>query len=602
MHRAIRVALALVLLGAGLVAYHARVTRPPDSDAAIVPAFGVFFTGPADPADYKARYDAFSRWVKRPNAPAIEMYKLNVAWDQGWGNYESPFWLGRFNNLPVALLLPPFVQGASPSEVVRGAYDEHYRRLADKLIAHGHEDAVLSLAHEFNTDWFPWGTPIIGDGMYVRVYRHVVDVFRSRPGANFRFDWNPVRGGWNPLGAYPGDGYVDVVSTDLYDIDWEFGPWQGGDWYVKRWNKFLTQDWGLNWLASFAASHRKEIAFPEWGLVTRGSKHDGGGDNPYFVEKFHEWVMSHDVLYHAYHNASNPGMDHYLDDDLPRSAETFRRLFSEGVYTPGAGPAGGGGRPAGVTPNQTVANNLGRAYWTVTVDGEVDAYNGAPWLGDLLTIAGRQPAVAIVATPSGNGYWIATSDGGIFSFGDAPFLGSMGGIRLNQPIIDMQSTGTGAGYFLVASDGGVFTFGDARFAGSTGALRLQAPITDFELTADAGGYWLAAQDGGVFSFGNAPFRGSAATIPLNGPISGITSEGDGYHLVGTDGGVFSFGAPFLGSLAGQIASGVSRIEVLPGGSTYLILGSDGSVQSLGQIVARGDAAGERARVIAFALR
>lgn len=600
MRRTIRVLVVLLIVLGVATDYPARGSAPPRAGAAQVPAFGAYFNGPADPSDYKARYDAFSSWVKRPNAPAIEMYKLNVPWDQGWDNYESPFWLGRFNDLSIALLMPPFVQGASPADVLRGKYDDRYRRLADRLIANGNEDAVLSLAHEFNTNWFPWGTPLIGDGTYVQIYRYVRDMFMSRPGANFRFDWNPVRGGWNPLGAYPGDDYVDIISTDLYDIDWEFGPWQGGDWYVKRWNKFLTQDWGLNWLAQFAADRGKEIAFPEWGLVTRESKADGGGDNPYFIQKFYDWVMSNNVAYHAYHNAVNPGMDHFLDyEHFPSASDTFRRLFSSGVYTPN--PQGTQPPPARA-PKTSVTNAIGRGYWTVSPAGEVDAFNGAPLLGDLLSVDGRQSAVAIEGTPSGGGYWIATADGGVFSFGDAPFFGSMGGIRLNQPIIDMKATPTGNGYVMLGADGGVFTFGDAGFYGSTGSLRLRAPIVDLEMAPSGTGYWLAARDGGVFSFGSAPFKGSATTIPLNGAITGISAARDGYYLVGIDGGVFSFDAPFYGSLANNASVGAWRIAALADGSSYLIMTTDGGVQSLGAAPATGTGPVGGYAVTDFALR
>jgi len=306
-----------------------ELTEPRDSSASTAerraPEFSVFLNSPADVTQYRAAFDAFARWAGRP----IDRYKLHVPWDQGWGNYESPFWLGQFDNLPVALLLPLFVAGASVDGVLAGEYDRYYRGLADQLIEHGLEDAVLVLGHEFNTDWFPWGTKLIGDDAYVKAFRHVRDVFMSRPGAAFVFDWTSVPGEANPLGAYPGDDYVDIVGSDFYDRDWEFGPWQSGDWYVRRWEKFLAQPWGLDWLAQFARERGKPISFGEWGLVTRDSDANAGGDNPYFVEQLFAWMASNNVTYQAYHNSDNPDLSHRLDDgDLPASADAYRDFLS----------------------------------------------------------------------------------------------------------------------------------------------------------------------------------------------------------------------------------------------------------------------------------
>ena len=43
------------------------------------------------------------------------------------------------------------------------------------------------------------------------------------------------------------------------------------------------------------------MSFPEWGLQWRCDGH-GGGDDPYFVQHFHDWIAAHDVAYEAYFN------------------------------------------------------------------------------------------------------------------------------------------------------------------------------------------------------------------------------------------------------------------------------------------------------------
>jgi len=286
--------------------------------------FGVFLNSPADVTQYREAFAAFEQWAGR----RIERYKLNIAWDQGWSQFEFPFWLGEFDGEPVSIATPLFVRGASVDDVLRGAHDDSYRRLADRLIAHGMQDAILVLGWEFNTDWFPWGTRLIGDDAYVAAFRYVHDRLMERPGAAFTFDWASVPGEADPRGAYPGDEYVDFIGSDVYDRDWEFGPAQGGDWYVRRWNKLVAQDWGLAWLAEFAGAHGKQISLPEWGLVTRDSDENGGGDNPYFVEQVFAWVAANNVAYHAYHNSDNPDLSSRLDDDdVPNAADAFRELL-----------------------------------------------------------------------------------------------------------------------------------------------------------------------------------------------------------------------------------------------------------------------------------
>jgi hypothetical protein len=129
--------------------------------------------------------------------------------------------------------------------------------------------------------------------------------------------------------AYPGDAYVDVVGMDLYDNDGLIRRGSSADWAQRRWEKFVTMPYGLDWLAGFAAAHGKQISIPEWGLGTpETTANVGGGDNPYYVEQFHAWVTSHDVAYHSYHNVSATDGEHRLQSGkFPNAAETYRRLF-----------------------------------------------------------------------------------------------------------------------------------------------------------------------------------------------------------------------------------------------------------------------------------
>jgi hypothetical protein len=223
--------------------------------------------------------------------------------------------------------------GGSMQAGARGAYNRRFRLMARRLIAGGQAAAVLRLGPEFNGTWFRWS--IAGRGgsaRYKAYWRQIVTTMRRVPGARFRFDWSPnggsswVDGGKRRLHAataYPGDAYVDFIGLDIFDQSW--APHSHSP--ALRWREFMTQTDGLAWHARFAAARRKPMTFPEWGLVKRRDGR-GGGDNPYFVERMHEWIQTHPVAYHLYFESSDPNGDYRIfGGRFPAAARTFVRLF-----------------------------------------------------------------------------------------------------------------------------------------------------------------------------------------------------------------------------------------------------------------------------------
>jgi hypothetical protein len=113
---------------------------------------------------------------------------------------------------------------------------------------------------------------------------------------------------WNPQGYgspdvpgnsaqayYPGDGYVDVVGDDLYDI--------GGK------AEFAAAD------ALYRAHPSKPFAFPEWGLW--------GLDDPAFVRKMAQWVRAHQRTELLSYFNSRPGSRFDLGSK-PKSLAAYR--------------------------------------------------------------------------------------------------------------------------------------------------------------------------------------------------------------------------------------------------------------------------------------
>jgi len=207
----------------------------------------------------------------------------------------------------------------------------------------------------------------------------------------------------------------------------------------------------------------------------------------------------------------------------------------------------------------------GGGYRTVTTNGVVTSFGGAPSLGDLAGVKLTADVAGMVATPHADGYWLLGRDGGVFTFGAARFHGSTGAMTLNQPVVAMAPTPSGRGYWLVARDGGVFSFGSAGFHGSTGAMRLNEPIVDLAPTPTGRGYWLVARDGGIFAFGDAPWLGSVPGTSACGAVDAVsitaTPSGLGYLIQLADGRVFPFGdAPDLGDAEGR-SGGVRVVDL-----------------------------------------
>jgi hypothetical protein len=316
-------------------------TPPPATTAGGEALFGVYKGSEPDSVG------AFERWLGRK----VDIVVVHLDRTSDWSRWAAPVWLERFSDRSLAVLTPPFPDRARATlgAAARGDYDAHYAALARNLIAHGHGRARITLAHEPNGDWYPWSATRGRHGAYVAAWRRIVDIFRAQPGAAFRFDWVVARGAQamaDPTLAYPGDEYVDAVGMDVYDDDWEFTPARGGEWQRLRWAKFCTMPFGLDWLTSFAASRGKPIVIQEWGLTTPASNRRGGGDNAFFVQALHDWIVANRVLYHAYHDSKWYDGDHLITGgNFPRAAALVRSLYGNE----------GGERPSGLGPPEVCA-------------------------------------------------------------------------------------------------------------------------------------------------------------------------------------------------------------------------------------------------------
>lgn len=116
---------------------------------------------------------------------------------------------------------------------------------------------------------------------------------------------------WNPQGYgspdvpgnraqayYPGDGYVDVVGDDLYDIRGK-AEWPAAD-------------------RLYRAHPSKPFCFPEWGLW--------GIDDPAFVRAMAKWIRTHPRTRFVSYFNSKPGSTWDLASK-PKSLAAYRALI-----------------------------------------------------------------------------------------------------------------------------------------------------------------------------------------------------------------------------------------------------------------------------------
>ncbi|RZA01270.1 MAG: hypothetical protein EOP11_17530, partial [Proteobacteria bacterium] len=236
-----------------------------------------------------------------------------IEWE-GWQYLPWANWVRANPARRLNLSVSPFPenQGYSLEACASGAYDSHYKILANRIVANGFEGAILRFGWEFSGNWMPWYPAAGKASTFAGCFRSFVKAVRAaEPGANIQFDYNPFFDVSQAVlaAAYPGDEYVDYIGLDLYDTSYpgyyKGCPIAGCD------STAATNNWNNNQLpalkkfVAFAKLHNKPVSIPEWGLGDRIRIKDdpkGGGDNPVFIRNMLKFIQdpSNRVAYHSY--------------------------------------------------------------------------------------------------------------------------------------------------------------------------------------------------------------------------------------------------------------------------------------------------------------
>jgi mannan endo-1,4-beta-mannosidase len=121
---------------------------------------------------------------------------------------------------------------ASCASIAAGQQDAFLTSYAQSVKAFGYP-VIISFGHEMNGIWYSWGWTHTQPAVFVRAWRHVVDVFRQTGADNVTWLWtiNSVASYEGPIADYwPGANYVTWVGFDGYyyspgdDFSGVFGP------------------------------------------------------------------------------------------------------------------------------------------------------------------------------------------------------------------------------------------------------------------------------------------------------------------------------------------------------------------------------------------
>lgn len=125
------------------------------------------------------------------------------------------------------------------NNIINGDYDTYIDQFAEKIKTYS-GTVIIRLMHEFEGDWYPWCISQNNNdpAKFIQAFRHVVNRFKNKNVTNVQWFWcgnsdySPYRH-WNwMVQAYPGDNYVDIVGTDIYNNIYPGPiPW----WRSYRW-------------------------------------------------------------------------------------------------------------------------------------------------------------------------------------------------------------------------------------------------------------------------------------------------------------------------------------------------------------------------------
>ena len=290
------------------------VYRTPQPDLAAVQAYEQFI---GRQVNYVLAFmaDTPATWAQ------FETAVLQSATNDGPGSRTATEWAPLLGGRTLMLGVPACAMGTTWAQEAAGANNQHWAALARNLVAAGLGNCVLRIGREFNGSWYHWQVNTGNVAAYKVGYAGAVAVMRDA-GWTGTFMWNPYLGqgtfgpGAGAEDAYPGDHVVDVIGVDVYDGNWT-GVYPANPdsattaQQQQVWDGMLTEWDSLRGWYNLARSHRKPLAFPEWGLrlwKDGEATYHGGGDNAVLVAGMAQFIQGCGAWMHAMWEDHNMGV------------------------------------------------------------------------------------------------------------------------------------------------------------------------------------------------------------------------------------------------------------------------------------------------------
>jgi hypothetical protein len=112
----------------------------------------------------------------------------------------------------------------SLTDITSGTFDTYIDAFATQIKTYS-DTIVIRLFHEFDGNWYPWAVSQNGNDplLLASAFRYIVNRFNAIGATNVLWCWCPNSSptpsrawNWSVL-AYPGDAYVDIVATNIYN-------------------------------------------------------------------------------------------------------------------------------------------------------------------------------------------------------------------------------------------------------------------------------------------------------------------------------------------------------------------------------------------------
>ncbi|MBX7546756.1 glycosyl hydrolase [Streptomyces sp. NPDC004232] len=305
-------------------------TPAPTPTKAAVPPFGAFLdSGPVG----VARMAGLSRWLGSTELKVAHTYLPGDRWRdiEGAPGFLDVWARWRRDKADRTLVLNVPMQERNEDHVsdagvrwllrqgAAGAFDGHFKTLAERLVELKVPDTVIVLGWEMNGTTY---THRCGPDpeSWKAYWNRIVTTMRAVPGQKFRFDFTPSRGrdGVPWTECYPGDSTVDIIGMDSYDQP-----------TGESFDEQVKEPYGLQQHVDFAKSHGKPISYPEWGLFRNG-------DNAEYMKRMLAWIDEHKPLYNTLTDYCPHGV--WQCSANPRSSQIYRRALYDLPVQPSTAP------------------------------------------------------------------------------------------------------------------------------------------------------------------------------------------------------------------------------------------------------------------------